>query len=187
LVVGYNTRHIVCSAKRAGFHVESVSYYEDSDLIKCGVVTHCFRDESPGVITDTDFKSLKALVTGIPYDHAILATGFETLDIPKVAGNPPHRSSFVNDKNCLRDKLESLDYLVPQRFDLEDNPSFPLILKPKGEQADLGTFLLEINNTCRGVLSSFTRTVGTIFFSRNLSKVLMQARRFYRPESKRSQ
>lgn len=131
LVVGYNTRHIVCSAKRAGFHVESVSYYEDSDLIKCGDVTHCFRDESPGVITDTDFKSLKALVTGIPYDHAILATGFETLGIPKVAGNPPHLSSFVNDKNCLRGKLESLDYLVPQRFDLEDNPSFPLILKPK--------------------------------------------------------
>jgi uncharacterized protein len=131
LVVGYNTRHIVCSAKRAGFHVESVSHYEDSDLIKCGDVTRFIRDEFPEVITDADYRNLKALVRGISYDHAILATGFETLDIPRVAGNPPSLSSFVNDKDCLKDKLESLDYPVPQHVDLEDSLSFPIILKPK--------------------------------------------------------
>jgi uncharacterized protein len=131
LVVGYNTRHIVCSAKRAGFYVESVSYYEDSDLIKCGDVTRFIRNESPGVIADADYISLKTLVRGRAYDHAILATGFETLDIPRVAGNPPTLSSFVNNKDCLRDKLESLDYPVPQHFDVEDNLSFPIILKPR--------------------------------------------------------
>jgi predicted ATP-grasp superfamily ATP-dependent carboligase len=131
LVVGYNTRHIVCSAKRAGFYVESVSHYEDSDLIKCGDVTRFIRDEFPEVITDADYRSLKALVMGSSYDHAILGTGFETLDIPRVAGNPPSLSSFVNDKDRLRDKLETLDYPVPQHFDLEDNLSFPIILKPK--------------------------------------------------------
>jgi uncharacterized protein len=131
LVVGYNTRHIACSAKRAGFYVESVSHYEDSDLIKCGDVTRFIRDEFPEVITDADYRSLKALVMGSSYDHAILGTGFETLDIPRVAGNPPSLSSFVNDKDRLRDKLETLDYPVPQHFDLEDNLSFPIILKPK--------------------------------------------------------
>jgi uncharacterized protein len=131
LVVGYNTRHIVCSAKRAGFYVESVSYYEDSDLIKCGDITHFIREECPRAITDAYYGSLKAFVRGISYDQAILATGFETLDIPRVAGNPRSLSSFVNDKDGLRDKLESLDFPVPQNFDLEDNLSFPVILKPK--------------------------------------------------------
>jgi uncharacterized protein len=131
LVVGYNTRHIVCSAKRAGFYVESVSHYEDSDLIKCGDVTRFVRDASPEVDADAEYRSLKALVRGISYDYAILASGFETLDIPRVVGNPLSLSSFVNDKDRLRHKLESLDYPVPQHFDLEDNLSFPIILKPK--------------------------------------------------------
>ena len=100
-------------------------------MIKCGDITRFIRDEFPEVIIDADYRNLKALVRGISYDHAILATGFETLDIPRVAGNPPSLSSFVNDKYCLRDKLESLDYPVPQHVDLEDNLSFPIILKPK--------------------------------------------------------
>jgi predicted ATP-grasp superfamily ATP-dependent carboligase len=131
LVIGYNTRHITCSAKRAGFYVEAVSHYKDHDLIKCGDVTRFIRDEFPGVITDADFKSVKALVRGLEYDHAILAAGFETLDIPRIAGNPPSLSSFVNDKHYLRDKLRSLGYPVPEHFDIEDNLSFPVILKPK--------------------------------------------------------
>lgn len=118
-------------AKRAGFYVESVSHYQDSDLIKCGDVTRFIRDEFPGVITDADYTGVKALVKGLTYDHAILAAGFETLDIARTAGNSPSLSSFVNNKDRLRDKLQSLGYPVPQHFDLEDNLSFPIILKPK--------------------------------------------------------
>jgi uncharacterized protein len=121
----------MCSAKRAGFYVESVSHYADSDLIKCGDVTRFIRDEFPGVITDADYTGVKALVKGLAYDHAILAAGFETLDIPRTAGNSPSLSSFVNNKDRLRDKLHSLGYPVPKHFDLEDNLSYPVILKPK--------------------------------------------------------
>ncbi len=131
LIVGYNTRHITCSAKRAGFYVESVSHYEDSDLIKCGDVTRFIRDEFPGIITDADYSGVKALARGLAYDHAILASGFETLDIPRITGNSPSLSSFIDDKDRLRDKLQSLGYPVPEHFDLEDNLSFPVILKPK--------------------------------------------------------
>ena len=73
LVIGYNTRHIICSAKRAGYYVESVSHYEDADLMKCGDVTRFIRDEFPGVITDKDYADVKKLVRGLDYDHAILA------------------------------------------------------------------------------------------------------------------
>jgi len=130
LIVGYNTRHIMCSAKRAGFYVESVSHYEDKDLIECGDVTRFIRDEFPGVITAADFSEVKALVRGLDYDHAILAAGFETLDIPRLAGNPPSLARFINDKDRLRNRLESFGYPVPRHFQVDDNLTFPVILKP---------------------------------------------------------
>lgn len=130
LVIGYNTRHIICSAKRAGYYVESVSHYEDSDLIKCGDVTRFIRDEFPGVMTDSDYADVKKLVKGLDYDYAILAAGFETLDIPRAVGNPSGLADFVNDKDKLRVRLESLGYPVPQHFGLDDHISFPVILKP---------------------------------------------------------
>jgi predicted ATP-grasp superfamily ATP-dependent carboligase len=131
LVIGYNTRHIICSAKRAGYYVESVSHYEDRDLIRCGDVTRFIRDEFAGVISDSDYAGVKALIKGLDYDHAILAAGFETLEIPRTAGNPPSLSRFINDKGYLRAKLQSLGYSVPKHYSLADNLPFPVILKPK--------------------------------------------------------
>jgi uncharacterized protein len=145
LVVGDNTRQIACSAKRAGFYVTSASHHDYSDLINCSDVTLVarlhdatisvkglyIRTEFPGAITDVAYKCLKALVNGLTYDHAILAPGSEMLDIPRTAGNSPSLARFVNDKDRLKDKLQSLGYPVPERFDLEDNLSFPVILKPK--------------------------------------------------------
>jgi len=131
LVIGYNTRHIICSAKRAGYYVESLSHYEDRDLIKCGNVTRFIRDEFPGIISDSNYAGVKALVGRLDYDYAILAAGFETLEIPRTAGNSPSLSSFVNDKGRMRNKLESLGYPVPKHYRLEDNLKFPVILKPK--------------------------------------------------------
>ncbi len=130
LVIGYNTRHIICSAKRAGYYVESVSHYDDADLLECSDVTRFIRDEFPGVITDKDFTDVKKLVKGLDYDYAILASGFETLNIPRVAGNPAGLASFVNNKDKLRQRLESLNYPVPQHFGLDDRIPFPAILKP---------------------------------------------------------
>ncbi|MGZ4926065.1 MAG: ATP-grasp domain-containing protein, partial [Halobacteriota archaeon] len=100
-------------------------------MIKCGDVTRFIRDEFPGIIYDSDYAGVKALVRGLDYDHAILAAGFETLEIPRTAGNPPSLSSFVNDKGRLRDKLQSLGYSVPEHYGVEDNLPFPVILKPK--------------------------------------------------------
>jgi hypothetical protein len=83
------------------------------------------------VIAATDFSEVKALVKELDYDHAILAAGFETLDIPRAAGNPASLARFINDKDRLRNKLESLGYPVPSHFEVEDNLTFPVILKPR--------------------------------------------------------
>lgn len=145
LAVGADPRQIACSAKRAGFYVASVSGHDYSDLIKCSDVALVaplrgatisvrglyIRTEFPGGIADVAYKGLKALVNCLTYDHAILAAGAETLDIPRTAGNSPSLAKFVNDKDRLKDKLQSLGYPVPERFGLEDNLPFPVILKPK--------------------------------------------------------
>ncbi len=155
LVVGYNTRHIICSAKRAGYYVESVSHYNDDDLLKCGDVTRLIRDEFPGVITDKDYTDVKRLVKGLDYDHAILASGFETLDIPRVTGNPPELANFVNNKKKLRATLESLDYPVPQHFGLDDRIPFPVIVKPSHGAGGFKNVLVKDNEHLKRTITSY--------------------------------
>ncbi|MGZ7167651.1 MAG: ATP-grasp domain-containing protein [Halobacteriota archaeon] len=155
LVIGYNTRHIICSAKRAGYYVESVSHYEDADLIKCGDVTRFIRDEFPGVITDKDYADVRRLVKGLDYDYAILASGFETLDIPRVTGNPPALASFVNNKDKLRETLESLGYPVPQHFGLDDRVTFPVIVKPTRGAGGFKNVLVKDNEHLERTIASY--------------------------------
>jgi len=130
LVIGINTRHIVCSAKRAGYYVEAVTHYEDDDLVKCCDLVRSVKDEFSSVTTGTDHEDVKRFASGLDYDHAILVSGFETLDIPRVAGNPPALASFINNKDKLRERLESFGYPVPQHFEAEDHISFPVVVKP---------------------------------------------------------
>ncbi len=155
LVIGYNTRHIICSAKRAGYYVESVSHYDDADLAQCSDVTRFIRDEFPGVITDRDYTDVLQLVKGLDYDHAILASGFETLNIPRIAGNPPALASFVNNKDKLREKLGSLGYPVPQHFGLEDHIPFPIIVKPSRGAGGFKNVLVKDGEHLERALASY--------------------------------
>ncbi|MGZ5545358.1 MAG: ATP-grasp domain-containing protein [Limisphaerales bacterium] len=141
-------------------------------MIKCGDVTLVarlhdatisikglyIRNEPPEVITNAGkkaCKAVKALVRGLTYDHAILGTPFETLDIPRVAGNSPSITSFVNDKGRLRDKLQSLGYPVPERFDLEDNLSFPVILKPRRGVAGQGIVMVRDKQHLQRIIGQY--------------------------------
>lgn len=130
LVIGINTRHIVCSAKRAGYYVEGLTHYEDADLVKCCDGVRSVKDEFSSVTTDKGHEDVKRFAKGSDYDYAILVSGFETLDIPRVAGNPPALARFVNNKDKLRERLESFGYPVPQHFGLDDRIPFPVVVKP---------------------------------------------------------
>jgi len=61
LVIGFNARHVVCSAKRAGYSVTTVSHFADCDLVKCADRTLAIHEEFTGFLKDLDYNSVKIL------------------------------------------------------------------------------------------------------------------------------
>ena len=155
LVIGFNARHVVCSAKRAGYHVTTVSHFSDCDLLKCGDRTLAIHEEFTGFIKDLDYNSVKDTIKDIEYDNVILASGFEALEIPKILGNDPKVASFINNKKVLRDKLESLGYRVPKHFELEDTIKYPVIIKPQNGAGGFKNALVRDTTQLNDVVSSF--------------------------------
>lgn len=155
LVIGFNARHVVCSAKRAGYNVTTVSHFSDCDLVKCGDRTLAIQGEFTGFIKDLDYNGVKDTIKDIEYDSAILASGFEALEIPKILGNDPKVASFVNNKKMLRGKLESLGYRVPKHFELEDNIKYPVIIKPQNGAGGFKNALVRDSTQLNDVVNSF--------------------------------
>ena len=155
LVIGFNARHVVCSAKRAGYNVTTVSHFADCDLVKCADRTLAIHEEFTGFIKDLDYNGVKDTIKDIEYDSAILASGFESLEIPKILGNDPKVASFINNKKMLRGKLESLGYRVPKHFELEDNIKYPVIIKPQNGAGGFKNALVRDSTQLNDVISSF--------------------------------
>ena len=155
LVIGFNARHVVCSAKRAGYNVTTISHYSDCDLVKCGNRTLVIHQEFTGFIQDLDYKLVRDAIKGIEYDSAVLASGFEALEIPRILGNDPKVANFINNKRSMRDKLESLGYRVPKHFELEDNIKYPVIVKPQSGAGGFKNALVRDSTQLDDVVSSF--------------------------------
>jgi predicted ATP-grasp superfamily ATP-dependent carboligase len=155
LIIGYNARHVICSAKRAGYNVTSVSHFLDCDLIECGDRTLTIKEEFTGFLTDLDYSSVKSAIEGIEYDSAILASGFETLEIPKTLGNDPKVANLVSNKKMLRDKLANLGYRVPKHFELDDNITYPVMIKPQSGAGGFRNTLVNNSAKLNDVVDSF--------------------------------
>ncbi len=155
LIIGYNARHVICSAKRAGYNVTSVSHFLDCDLKKCGDRTLTIKEEFTGFLTDLDYSSVKSAIEGIEYDSAILASGFESLDIPKTLGNNPTVANLVSNKKKLRDKLEDFGYRVPKHFGLDDTITFPVMVKPQSGAGGFKNTLVTDSTKLNDVVDSF--------------------------------
>ncbi|HYA60673.1 MAG TPA: ATP-grasp domain-containing protein [Candidatus Acidoferrum sp.] len=155
LVIGFNARHVVCSAKRAGYNVTTISHFSDCDLVKCGNRTLVIHQEFTGFLQDLDYKVVRDAIKGIEYDSAVLASGFEALEIPGILGNDPKVANFINNKKATHDKLESLGYRVPKHFELEDNIKYPVIVKPQTGAGGFKNALVRDSNQLDDVVSSF--------------------------------
>jgi hypothetical protein len=155
LVIGINTRHIVCSAKRAGYYVESVTHYEDVDLVKCCDTVRFVHDDFASVTTGKGHEHVKKFARSLDYDYAILVSGFETLDIPRVAGNPPALASLINNKDKLRETLKSLRYPVPQHFEVEDHIPFPVVVKPSRGTGGFKNVLVKDSEHLKRTIASY--------------------------------
>lgn len=122
LVLGWNSRGIACSAKRAGYKVYSVSHYDDLDLMECVEEGVRFEDH-PG--------NVKPFLDKYKVDHVVLGSGFEGSDIDPslVLGNDPRIARDVINKVWLAKRLNEMGIRHPRIFSRR-NVEFPCIAKP---------------------------------------------------------
>jgi hypothetical protein len=113
------------------------------------------KEEFTGFLTDFDYNSVKSAIEGIEYDSAILAGGFETLEIPKTLGNDPKVANLVSNKKMLRDKLENLGYRVPKHFGLDDDITYPVMIKPQSGAGGFRNALVNDSTKLNEVVDSF--------------------------------
>jgi len=144
LLIGINTRHIACSASRAGYTVHTLNRFNDVDLKACSdrSVIHDMPDDH-----DLDLPELAPLIsTLLPVDLIVLGPGFEHLgswveeitgNIP-VLNNPPHIFTIISDKAWLADKLKMLNLPHPFTVLLDSlktpgdwTGGYPAIIKPR--------------------------------------------------------
>ncbi len=145
LVIGVNTRHIACSASRAGYTVYTLGRFDDVDLKACSEesVIHDMPD-----VNDPDLPELAPLVrTLLPVDLIVLGPGFEHLgnwveeithgNVP-VLNNPPHIFANISDKAWLAGKLKILNLPHPFTVPLDSlktpedwTGGYPAFLKPR--------------------------------------------------------
>ena len=144
LVIGVNTRHIACSASRAGYTVYTLGRFNDVDLKACSErsVIHDMPDDH-----DPDLQELAPLIrTLLPVDLIVLGPGFEHLggwveeitgNVP-VLNNPPNIFTSISDKAWLADKLKLLNLPHPFTVSLDSlktpgdwTGGYPAIIKPR--------------------------------------------------------
>ncbi|ATZ60848.2 MAG: ATP-grasp domain-containing protein [Methanosarcinales archaeon Met12] len=129
LIIGNNTRHIACSAKRAGYTVYVIDHFGDVDVRRCvdGVIvldSHC----------DISDSKLNEHIKASDVDAVVLGAGFETrrvnLSEKILLGNDPVVANRVSDKEWLAKELNKLGIPHPRIY-ANGNIEYPAIIKPK--------------------------------------------------------
>ncbi|HIH44155.1 MAG TPA: ATP-grasp domain-containing protein [Candidatus Methanoperedenaceae archaeon] len=150
LVAGYNTRHIVCSAKRAGYTVYALDHFGDIDLRMC----------ADGVVTFDSIASSRELMQHVQefgFDALVLGPGFENFRSPCVTlNNSPEIMDSVTDKAWLAEKLRKLGMRHPDTHIVCEDyvPEFPVMVKPRRGSGGIKNRLI----TCEAALSEFVST-----------------------------
>lgn len=129
LVLGYNTRHMVCSAHRSGYKIYSLDHFGDIDLLRCAEKALTFNSLEANLLEYIEkFENIAGIVLG---------PGMENLDPGlfediRVFNNSHEVISKVSDKMWLAKKLRSLGIPHPLTLPLDTSKylKFPLILKP---------------------------------------------------------
>ncbi|WP_094228298.1 ATP-grasp domain-containing protein [Methanolobus psychrotolerans] len=152
LVIGFSTRNIVCSGKRAGYNMYSIDAFCDYDLLHCSAGA---KKLDIGGTFDANHISLEELADliesfNVDFDAIIPGSGFEAIGLERlpyrVLGNEPGAMREVSDKYCLSMILKRLKISHPETVLLSeiDKLSLPAIVKPSCSGG--GIFNMKIEN-----------------------------------------
>ena len=165
LVIGYSTRNIVCSGRRAGYNVYSIDAFTDSDLVECAAGSTIFDPDEAVDVKDISRERIVELIDsfGVDFDAIVLGSGFEMMDLGNlpcpILNNSSPVMQEVSDKEKFALKLASIGVAHPYTYH-ETNIrmiSYPVMVKPKcagggifnrvvGNVGELNSYLDEISN-----------------------------------------
>ena len=97
LVVGFNTRYIVCSGARAGYEMHAADDFDDVDLCRCAE-------------SIVPLENWRERLKSLHPDAVVLASGVERVRVRgvKVLNNSHTTMKKVTNKVWLAEKLDSL-------------------------------------------------------------------------------
>ncbi|AKB14091.1 MAG: ATP-grasp domain-containing protein [Methanosarcina thermophila] len=138
LVIGFSTRNVVCSARRAGYTVCSIDAFRDLDLQECAYKSALLEYRTVEELHQLDTSRIKAQMSefGIEFDAIVPGSGLEMLghkDIPcPVLASSPDAMQKASDKLYLSKRLEALGIPHPRCYSPEelDTIEYPVMIKP---------------------------------------------------------
>lgn len=138
LVIGFNTRNVVCSASRAGYTVCSIDAFCDFDLQECAHASTFLECRTVQELHQLEASRINTQMVefGLEFDALVPGSGLETLDhddfpCPVLASNPDAMQK-ASDKLYLSKRLESLGIPHPRCYSPEelDAIEYPVMVKP---------------------------------------------------------
>ena len=107
LVIGFDTRNIVCSAHRAGYNVCSIDAFRDLDLQECAYASALLECRTAKELRQLDASRIKTQMAafGLEFDALVLGSGLEMLD--------HNNFSCPVLSSCPDDNTESFKQKVP--------------------------------------------------------------------------
>ena len=138
LVIGFNTRNVVCSASRAGYTVCSIDAFRDLDLQECSYASALLECRTVKELHQLDVSRIKAQMAafGVEFDALVPGSGLEMLDhnsfsCPVLASSPDAMQKASN-KLYLSKRLEALGIPHPRCYSPEelDAIEYPVMVKP---------------------------------------------------------
>lgn len=138
LVIGFDTRNIVCSASRAGYTVCSIDAFCDFDLQECARASIFLECRTIQELHQLKASKIKTQMEefGLEFDALVLGSGLETLNhndfsCPVLASSSDAMQK-ASDKLYLSKRLETLGIPHPCCYSPEelDAIEYPVMIKP---------------------------------------------------------
>ncbi len=138
LAIGFNIRHIACSAARAGHQVFAVDCFRDLDLENCAI-------ETAQIPRDLAEDLISIHLDRVHPDAIVLGPGFEEIQLKgeRVLNNPPKKVSMVSDKLWMARWLQRQGFPFIETRLSADGLQFPILVKPRKGAGGAGCRLVK--------------------------------------------
>jgi hypothetical protein len=138
LVIGYNNRNIICSARRAGYNVCSIDAFRHLDLQECAYASALLERRAEPKLIELDVSRIKAQMVafGLEFDAIVPGSWTEMFDHScfscTVLASSPENKQKASNKKYLSKRLEALGISHPNCYspDEIDAIQYPVIVKP---------------------------------------------------------